>query len=69
MSWYGAWRIDYLGRRGRTTRGVRLQTVIMERGETLLNCLDLDKGEARQFRLDRIEHAVVLKDRSTKRAT
>lgn len=54
-------RIDYAGRQGTTTRRVRLRTVIMERGETLLNCVDLDKGEPRQFRLDRIEHASVLR--------
>ena len=37
-----------------TTRVVRIASVILERGVTLLNCDDLDKGEARQFRLDRI---------------
>jgi hypothetical protein len=31
----------------------------MERTETLVNALDLDKNEERQFRLDRIEHAAV----------
>jgi predicted DNA-binding transcriptional regulator YafY len=34
--------------------------VIMERGLTLLDCMDLDKNEGRQFRLDRIETAKVL---------
>jgi predicted DNA-binding transcriptional regulator YafY len=52
--------IHYAGRDAASTRRVRLQTVVMERGETLLNCLDLDKGEPRQFRLDRIERAQVL---------
>jgi hypothetical protein len=33
---------------------VRLVSVVMERTSTLLNCDDLDKGEQRQFRLDRI---------------
>jgi predicted DNA-binding transcriptional regulator YafY len=37
-----------------STRLVRLTEVVMERGVTLLNCDDLDKGERRQFRLDRI---------------
>jgi predicted DNA-binding transcriptional regulator YafY len=40
-----------------STRLVRLTEVVMERGVTLLNCDDLDKGERRQFRLDRILHA------------
>ena len=40
-----------------TTRVVRIDTVVMERSLTLLNCDDLDKGERRQFRLDRIAHA------------
>jgi predicted DNA-binding transcriptional regulator YafY len=54
-------RIEYAGHQGKTTRRVQLQTVVMDRGETLLNCLDLDKGETRQFKLDRIERAQVLK--------
>jgi predicted DNA-binding transcriptional regulator YafY len=37
-----------------TRRVVRLTSVVMERSVTLLNCDDLDKGERRQFRLDRI---------------
>jgi predicted DNA-binding transcriptional regulator YafY len=55
-------RIRYAGRDGATTRRIRLQTVVMERTETLLNCLDLDKNEPRQFKLDRIESAEVLRD-------
>lgn len=43
-----------------TTRVVRIQSVVMERSLTLLNCDDLDKGEKRQFRLDRIERAEVV---------
>ncbi len=43
-----------------TERDVRVRNVTFERGTTLLNCDDLGKGEARQFRMDRIEHAVVL---------
>jgi len=43
-----------------TNRVVRIVSVIMERGVTLLNCDDLDKAEARQFRLDRIISAEVV---------
>jgi len=43
-----------------TTRVVRVGSVVLERGVTLLNCDDLDKGEARQFRLDRILTAKVI---------
>ena len=45
-----------------TQRKVRLQSVVMERSITLLNCEDLDKQEARQFRLDRVEKAAVCKE-------
>jgi predicted DNA-binding transcriptional regulator YafY len=43
-----------------TERTVRVVTVVMERSLTLLNCDDLDKGERRQFRLDRILEARVV---------
>jgi predicted DNA-binding transcriptional regulator YafY len=43
----------------RTTRVVRVESVIMERTETRINALDVAKGELRQFRLDRIERAEV----------
>lgn len=53
--------IEYLGQNHAITRRrVRLVTVVMERSETLLNCDDLDKGERRQFRLDRILRAEVV---------
>ena len=42
-------------------RRVRLDTVVMERTVTLLNVDDLDKGERRQFRLDRITWADIEK--------
>jgi predicted DNA-binding transcriptional regulator YafY len=42
-----------------STRTVRVVSVVMERSQTLLNCDDLDKGERRQFRLDRILEAEV----------
>jgi predicted DNA-binding transcriptional regulator YafY len=38
-------------------RHVRIRNVVFDRAVTLLNCQDLDTGEDRQFRLDRIEHA------------
>jgi predicted DNA-binding transcriptional regulator YafY len=43
-----------------TTRTVRIRSAVMERSVTMLNCDDLDKGEPRQFRLDRILRASVL---------
>ena len=57
-------RIRYAGARETTTRRVRLQSVVMERSETLVNAHDLDKDEPRQFRLDRIEHAEVERART-----
>jgi predicted DNA-binding transcriptional regulator YafY len=53
-------RIRYAGKDLTTERRVRIESVVMDRSETLLNALDLDKNEPRQFRLDRIEHAEVL---------
>jgi predicted DNA-binding transcriptional regulator YafY len=44
----------------RTTRVVRVESVIMERTETRINALDVAKRELRQFRLDRIERAEVV---------
>jgi predicted DNA-binding transcriptional regulator YafY len=52
-------RIKYNGANDTTTRRIRVRSVVMERTETLVNALDLDKNEERQFRLDRIEHASV----------
>jgi predicted DNA-binding transcriptional regulator YafY len=40
-----------------TTRRVRIQGVVMDRHETRIDAVDLDVGERRQFRLDRIEVA------------
>lgn len=50
-------RIVYDGARGTTERTVRIEQVVMERSETLLNCLDLDKQAHRQFRLHLIRRA------------
>lgn len=52
-------RIVYDGARGRTERTVRIEQVIMERTETLLNCLDLDKDARRQFAMHRIARAQI----------
>jgi predicted DNA-binding transcriptional regulator YafY len=49
--------IRYDGARGESERTVRVRAVVMERTETLLNCDDLEKGEARQFKLHRITAA------------
>ncbi|MEZ4398897.1 MAG: HTH domain-containing protein [Kofleriaceae bacterium] len=38
-------------------RRVRIQSLVFDRAVTLLNCLDLDLGEPRQFRLDKITGA------------
>jgi predicted DNA-binding transcriptional regulator YafY len=54
-------RIRYAGWREVTTRCVRLESVIMERSETLVNAFDLEKKESRQFKLDKIEHAEVVR--------
>jgi predicted DNA-binding transcriptional regulator YafY len=40
-------------------RRVRLERIVMDRSETRLNGVDLEKGERRQFVLDRIDHASV----------
>jgi predicted DNA-binding transcriptional regulator YafY len=54
-------RIRYQGADyGVSSRVVRIVSVILERGVTLLNCDDLDKGEPRQFRLDRVIEAAVV---------
>jgi len=55
-------RIRYAGPEMTTTRRVRIQSVVMERSETLVNCFDLDKNDARQFKLERIEHAEVINE-------
>jgi predicted DNA-binding transcriptional regulator YafY len=40
-----------------TERTIRVTGLVMERSLTLVECEDLGKGETRQLRLDRIEHA------------
>ncbi len=58
-------RIVYVdGNSIETTRRIRIHAVLMERHETRLDVDDLDAGERRQFRLDRIVRAVVLREAS-----
>lgn len=58
-------RIVYVdGDRVETTRRIRIHAVLMERHETRLDAEDLDIGERRQFRLDRIARATVLRTAS-----
>ncbi|MCP3065147.1 HTH domain-containing protein [Myxococcus sp. K38C18041901] len=44
-----------------TTREVRIRSVVMDRHETRLDTQDVQSGERRPFRLDRIVHAEVLR--------
>lgn len=46
---------------GEKTRTVRLGNVVLDRAVTLLNCVDVVTGEARQLRLDRIVRARLVK--------
>ena len=41
-------------------RLVRIRNLVFDRQVTLLNCLDLETGNDRQFRLDRIKQATVM---------
>ena len=52
-------RITYGHGRDATERTIRIRSVVVDRRETLLNCDDLDKREARQFSLHRIAAACV----------
>lgn len=55
-------RITYVDRNfNESTRRIRIVAVLMERHETRLDADDLDAGERRQFRLDRIARASVLR--------
>lgn len=49
--------LRYDGAREVTERHVRIEAVVMDRAETLLNCTDLEINEARQFKLHRILEA------------
>ena len=41
-------------------RLVRIRNLVFDRPVTLLNCVDLESGNDRQFRIDRIPHAQVM---------
>ena len=41
-------------------RMVRIRNLVFDRSITLLNCIDLETGQDRQFRLDRIKQATVM---------
>jgi predicted DNA-binding transcriptional regulator YafY len=43
-----------------TPRHVRIRNLVFDRSVTLLNCVDLETGNDRQFRLDKIKQATVL---------
>ena len=43
-----------------TPRLVRIRSLVFDRQVTLLNCTDLESGQDRQFRLDKIKQATVL---------
>ena len=54
-------RIEYFKNPYTTVkRLVRLRSLVFDRAVTLLNCVDLELGEDRQFRLDKIAAAVVV---------
>lgn len=51
-------RITYVDRSHvETSRRVRIESIVMDRHETRIDATDLDDGERRQFRLDRIARA------------
>ncbi len=63
VAWFEdrALRIEYAKNVYRTTpRLIRIRSLVFDRQVTLLNCVDLELGEDRQFRLDKITKATVL---------
>lgn len=56
-----ALRIVYAKASGHASpRLVRIRNLVFDRSVTLLNCVDLETGSDRQFRLDRIQQAQVM---------
>tara|TARA_R110002096_G_scaffold239101_1_gene430692 strand:+ start:51649 stop:52293 length:645 start_codon:yes stop_codon:yes gene_type:complete len=55
-------RIVYEGAKGNTERTVRLESVVLERTMTLVNCHDLDIDDKRQFAMHKILSAVLVND-------
>lgn len=41
-------------------RRVRIESIVLDRAETLLNCIDLEKDAPRQFRLHKVQRARIL---------
>lgn len=58
-AWFGQTPLDlrYRGSDGVSERRVRVNSIVMERSLTLLNCTDVNTQEKRQYRIDRIERA------------
>jgi len=44
-----------------STRTVRIESVVMDRHETRIDAVDLEQGERRHFRVDRIARAHVVR--------
>jgi predicted DNA-binding transcriptional regulator YafY len=56
-------RVTYVDRNSvETSRDIQIRGVAMDRHETRIDAIDLDGGERRLFRLDRIQRAEVLAD-------
>jgi predicted DNA-binding transcriptional regulator YafY len=56
-----ALRIVYVKTNGHASpRLVRVRNLVFDRAVTLLNCVDLETGQDRQFRLDRIRQAQLM---------
>ncbi|MBX3154557.1 MAG: HTH domain-containing protein [Deltaproteobacteria bacterium] len=56
-----ALRIVYLKANGQASpRHIRIRNLVFDRSVTLLNCIDLETGQDRQFRLDKIKSAQVM---------
>ena len=56
-----ALRIVYTKSDGHASpRLVRIRNLVFDRAVTLLNCIDLETGHDRQFRLDRVQQAQVM---------
>ncbi len=61
-AWFGQRPVAVRYRRARGDTGartVRISGVVMERHMTLLDCVDVQTGEQRRLRLDRLEHAAL----------
>jgi predicted DNA-binding transcriptional regulator YafY len=43
-----------------SARTIKIRNLVFDRSLTLLNCIDLDSGQDRQFRLDRIKSATLV---------